>query len=371
MESKMKTFSGKFYMFNWLRIQSYAGLVFAGLFFSLLLKLCMRKRYREFSAEYDEFVSRAKLKGLPRGCKKAFFASLLIYGSYVREFFLYDFIHLNDRGRRSFITETNRYLFYPKYNGAGKRIEMQDKYLAYQAYRKFYRREVMRIDHETTVQDIKAFFQRCTRKDGCILKPNLAGCGRGIEIVRQADHPSEQDAYSYICSKQGYVMEELVEEAGIMKELHPGSVNTVRVYACRACDGIRIFGSHLRIGVGNSIVDNAALGGVVVSITKEGYAWTSGIDEFGRQYFCHPDTQIRLAGIQLPEWKKALQLIKEAMDVIPDIRFVGWDLAYTEQGWIIIEANDNAQFYGAQLPYHKGLLHEAEQYLQGTLGTVI
>ena len=52
------------------------------------------------------------------------------------------------------------------------------------------------------------------------------------------------------------------------------------------------------------------------------------------------------------------------MLVFPDIRFVGWDLAYTDNGWIIIEANDNGQFHGYQIPYHHGCRKELENYIR-------
>lgn len=369
MNAEMKTYSVKFRLFSWLHIQSYAGLVIAGSCFTLLLKLCMQSRYRIYSEAYDSYVSSAGLTGLPAGCKQAYFASMLIYGAFVREFFLYDFIHLNDRGRRTFFTEINRYQLYRSCNGASKRIEMQDKFLAYESFRKYYHREIMRITKETSPMETEAFFSRCRNREGCILKPNFAGCGRGVEIVKPEDFASREEMYAYICSKEGFVIEELVQQTGLMQELHPQSVNTVRIYACRADDGIRIFGSHLRIGVGASIVDNAAQGGIAVSITNDGSAWTSGVDEYGKIYRFHPDTHICLSDIKVPEWEKALQIVKEAMDVIPDIRFVGWDLAYTADGWIMIEANDNAQFYGAQIPYHKGLRHEVAGYLEGSLGS--
>ena len=360
MAAEMKSYSDKYRVFTWIRLQSYRGTVFAGTLFTLFLKCAMSNKYRQFSEEYDEYIRAAGIDP-PKGCKKAYIACLLVYGAHVKEFFLYDFMHLNDSGRREFVTEINRYKIYQTYNGAKKRIEMQDKYLAYEAFRKYYHREMMRITKDTTADALRDFFRN---RDAGILKPNLAGCGRGVEIVRLKDFSSPEEAFAYILTKTDYVLEELVQQAACMQALHPQSVNTVRVYACRTASGIRIFGSHLRIGVGDSVVDNAAQGGVVVSITNDGDAWTSGVDEFGSTHICHPDTHVRLPGLRMPEWEKAVQLVTEAMDVFPDIRFVGWDLAYTDAGWIIIEANDNAQFYGAQMPYHKGLRKEIDRYFQ-------
>lgn len=360
MNAELNTYSSKFDMFTWMRINSYPGLVIVGFLFSFLLRLFLRKQYAFFSNEYDDYVKRSNVFDPPKHYKSAYFACLLIYGSVAKEFFLYDFIHLNDRGRRQFITEINRYKIYKTYNGAKKRIEMQDKYLAYQAFQKYYKREAIYITSDSTKEDLDSFF---INRDSGIMKPNYRGCGRGIEIVRLQNFSSREEAYAYILSKTDHILEELVVQSEMMRSLHPHSVNTVRVYACRTTHGIEIFGSHLRIGKHGSVVDNAAQGGVCVSITNDGYAWTSGVDEFGNTYLYHPDTNAYLPGMRMPDWDNAVKLVTEAMDVFPDIRFVGWDLSHTNDGWIIIEANDNAQFYGAQIPHHRGFFKEIHQFL--------
>ncbi len=357
----METYSGIYNLFTWLHINSLTGLYIIGLFFSLFLRLLSPSKYTELSSSFEEYVDRCRIVCDKKRYKAAFIACLFIYGSFVKEFFMYDFVHLNDKGRREYVTEISRYRIYPFFNGRKKRVEMQSKYKAYQSFKKFYQREVIFIGSETTAEELDHFFS--SRNCG-VLKPDMSGCGKGVEIVRLADYNSKEEAFSFILSHRNHVLEEYVTEADFFRRLHPQSVNTVRIYACRLKEKTVIFGSHLRIGLDDSVVDNAAAGGVIVSLTNEGIAWTSGVDEFGNTYLFHPDSHVFIPGMKMPEWDKAVSLVEEAMLVFPDIRFVGWDLAYTDNGWIIIEANDNGQFHGYQIPYHHGCRKELENYIR-------
>ena len=37
-------------------------------------------------------------------------------------------------------------------------------------------------------------------------------------------------------------------------------------------------------------------------------------------------------------------LVKQMAQVIPSVRYVGWDVALTPNGWVMIEGNDKGQF---------------------------
>lgn len=355
----METYSRIYDLFTWIHINSLIGLRCFGFILSIVLKVLMPKKYRELVFLFNDYIAVANLPYDGSSYKNEYIACLFIYGSFVKEFFMYDFIHLNDSGRREYITEINRYKLYPKFNGRKKRIEMQSKYKAYETFRPYYKRDAILISQDTKFSDLESFF---AVRETAILKPDMSGCGKGVEMIRLSDYANREEAYKYILTHCNYILEEQIVQTGFMKQIHPQSVNTVRVYACRLKDGIHIFGSHMRVGLGDSIVDNAAAGGVIISVNNDGVVWTSGVDEFGNRYLEHPDTHVFIPGMKMPEWENALRLIDEVMAVYPDIRFVGWDLAYTNEGWIIVEANDNGQFHGAQIPYHRGWKKEMNRY---------
>lgn len=53
----------------------------------------------------------------------------------------------------------------------------------------------------------------------------------------------------------------------------------------------------------------------------------------------HPATGERIAGFQLPDWDEAVDLALRAHKTLPTIALVGWDIAITPDGAVIIEGN--------------------------------
>ena len=67
---------------------------------------------------------------------------------------------------------------------------------------------------------------------------------------------------------------------------------------------------------------------------------TARKEEFGGKEFTHhPDSKFNLGGFKIPFFKEACMLAISTVEYIPD-RWIGWDIAITPGGPIIIEAND-------------------------------
>ena len=48
--------------------------------------------------------------------------------------------------------------------------------------------------------------------------------------------------------------------------------------------------------------------------------------------------------------KEAVETVKKAAMIVPDVRYIGWDVAITEKGPAIIEGNNYAAYDFPQLP---------------------
>lgn len=49
---------------------------------------------------------------------------------------------------------------------------------------------------------------------------------------------------------------------------------------------------------------------------------------------------------------KALELVKEASKLVPEMRYVGWDVSFTPNGPILVEGNEYPGHDIYQLPEH-------------------
>ncbi len=72
---------------------------------------------------------------------------------------------------------------------------------------------------------------------------------------------------------------------------------------------------------------------------------------------CHPDTNILLEG-KLPHWELITQKIIEISSYLPQLRYMGYDIIITEEGFKIIEINSHSSidYFQAYQPFLLGEL---------------
>lgn len=162
---------------------------------------------------------------------------------------------------------------------------------------------------------------------------------------------------------RGVIVETLIDQDPRMAKFHPSSVNTVRMTTWRLDDRTIVFHPTFRMGVGNSFVDNAGAGGVLCAVDAATGKIIAAGNKFGQKFERHPDTNEQLIGATIPEWDKAVALVKELAQVVPDNRYTGWDLALTKDGWALVEANCRGQ-WGAQALTGEGFKQEVDGYLK-------
>ena len=53
----------------------------------------------------------------------------------------------------------------------------------------------------------------------------------------------------------------------------------------------------------------------------------------------------------------------EMADLAPNYHYIGWDLAHTDKGWIMVEGNPRGMLVMMQMFYRLGFKEEVENYL--------
>lgn len=160
-------------------------------------------------------------------------------------------------------------------------------------------------------------------------------------VVRNGQNMPWSEAAATI--GDGLLVEEVVRQHADLAALHPHSVNTMRITTVRREDGeIVLLYAFLRVGVHGSCVNNLAAGGLGCHITDDGMLYpTARIEEPPTlpDFTEHPDTHVRFEGVRIPYWEECRDLLKRAHALFPRTHDVGWDVAVTPDGPIIIEAN--------------------------------
>lgn len=186
-------------------------------------------------------------------------------------------------------------------------------------------------------------------------------CGRGIFKLSFIDGKGYIDGqetaiteiYNLLISAR-YLAQTIISQHPLMSSLHFQSINSLRLITVKSMkdEVIRIWPSILRIGTGDSIVDNTSQGGLCVGVNFE----TSKLKkygffkpEFGRKTEIHPDSGVKFCEFKVPFLKEAVKQAIYFHSMLPGIQSVGWDIAIGENGPVFIEGNDNWEINGPQI----------------------
>lgn len=234
---------------------------------------------------------------------------------------------ISKTAKQNMLPKNELYLFDKKYNPKSDIHLIGNKYECYERFKEYYGRECVLVKKSAGIG--KDFEDFCARKKKFIIKPLFNDSGVGVEVFTNGE--SEVPNYSFIA-------EEIIKQSDDMAKFHPQSVNTLRLNTIRCKDSIVVWQCILRYGRGGNVVDNAHFGGVFSVIDDNGFAIAAG-DVERHKYTVHPDTGVPLIGFKVPEWEQACELVRHLATKVGGLRYIGWDLAHTDKGWILVEAN--------------------------------
>ena len=161
-----------------------------------------------------------------------------------------------------------------------------------------------------------------------------------------------------------WIIEEKIIQVPETAQWNQSSVNTVRLPAILQNDKFSVLGPFLRTGRAGAIADNAGAGGIFACIDPQtGVVTTDGIDENGVYYEKHPNSGICYKGWQVPQWESLMKLTKEVHQLLPKHKYIGWDFAHTDDGWVLIEGNWG-EFIAQQSTMERGYKKEFVKYVQ-------
>ena len=220
-----------------------------------------------------------------------------------------------------------------KYNDKEYRDIFEHKDWFYENFSEFIGRDWMVVRSE---DDKEEFLNFIKDRDYVILKPAWeGGGGRGIRKVE-----AKEESFAEVLTELPCMVEEVIIQADELNKLNSSSVNTIRPFTFLKKDGTPVILScYLRIGNGG-LVDNFCSGGMLAPVDPEtGIIQCPGADENDETYYTHPITGTEIVGFQIPHFDKVREMIFAAAVKFPSLRYIGWDIAVTNNGPVMIEGN--------------------------------
>jgi len=250
-----------------------------------------------------------------------------------KEYFFYDFYKLKNSYRKKFLLVYHQKTVYKTINPNGF---TRDKYKSYLDLKPFFSREIIKVP-ECGMEEFIEFVKKHKK---VVLKPLEGSLGKGIAVFDYVDENTSISQFLYLSGKK-YLCEEFICQNSVLSQLNPFSVNTVRIVSLFSKDKTQIISATLRMGATEKCIDNLKSGGIGAVIDID----TGTISSSGKTYddVCfveHPNTKIVIKGIEIPNWDKVIDLVKQAHEVYKECPVLGWDIAITEDAAVLVEVNN-------------------------------
>ncbi|MBZ7925442.1 hypothetical protein LAC81_32395 [Ensifer adhaerens] len=170
-----------------------------------------------------------------------------------------------------------------------------------------------------------------------ISKPVDGSGGRGVRRISSVDEVDRRGRF---------LLEAAVVQHPYASAIYPHAVNTIRVLVGHdeASGKTILLGAAHRFGTERSRpTDNFKAGGIVSLIELESGTLSDAISDDGGPSRTtlprHPETGTRIGGTMIPHWNDIKTLARACTRSIAGLVYVGWDIALTEDGPIVIEGN--------------------------------
>ncbi len=277
-------------------------------------------------------------------------ACAIKYGAGYMDYDLFEMYNLTDEQRDTYITRGRNNDLIKRFNNQEYGHIFSNKLEFNKKFNSFIKRDFIKV-RGTNKDDIMVFM---AKHKVFMAKPINGTCGKGIEKINIKDYKSLEEIYNYLIREENnFELEEVVKQSEEVNAIYPGAINTVRIVTILGDDNIpHIICAYFRIGNGK-YVDNFNSGGMVAPVDeKTGEVLDKAIDKNKNLYERHPATNNIIKGFKFPNWNEALEMVKKAAVVVKEVRYVGWDVCFSDKGPLLIEGNDYPGHDIYQLPEH-------------------
>lgn len=274
-------------------------------------------------------------------------------GASFNDFFGYRFPLLNKRGRGEYITLRRTRKLQNICNNPNAIEIFRDKIKFNQQYSELLGRKWLDVS-TSSFSEFEDFLKSVGTK--VFIKDVEGLCGIGVECKKVSDINSEE-LYTRLTTTPNtrFLLEQPIIQTGLLADLHPWSVNTIRITTILDKVGTQVYimSAVLRIGTNHDHRDNLHAGGIAAHIDiPTGTIFLPGFNKQNQTFIYHPNTGIQLVGLKIPYWEECKKFIEEVAKKSSEVRYVGWDIVLNGDGtFVLIEGNDNGDHDVQQLHY--------------------
>ena len=260
--------------------------------------------------------------------------NFIINGSGYTDYFRGNYINLTKEEKKYFFTAKKFYKFLSYMNDSRYQIILNDKLVFNKYFSKYIKRDWLNL-RTATLDEFKKF----TKNKNIIFAKEVHGeGGHGISKINLKEVEIEKLYQKLIKNKQ-FLVEDEIKQSNELNEINPSVVNSFRIVTIYKDGKVYLVNNALRVNQGNNDVIGCT-DDVYFSLNEEGKIISNVIDDYGNIYLKHPLTNKLFSEVKIPHVKEAFELVKKLHLEIPMVRYIGWDIAFTNDGPELVEGNE-------------------------------
>ena len=263
------------------------------------------------------------------------FRNFLKRGIGYTDYYRGNYINLTKKEKDTFVTAKTFYKVIHYFNNDDYVCIFHDKLIFNKIFKDYLKREYIDLNRCTKEE----FAEFLNKYDTVFAKDPLGECGHGIKKIETSKVEDKNKLYEELKNNKQFLVEEAIIQGKELNEINPNVVNSFRILTLVKDNKAYIVGNALRVNQFDSDIIGCT-NDIYFSLNEEGKIDSKVTDDYGNIYKTHPLTNKEFSKVKIPGVKEAFEMCKKAALEVPEVRYVGWDIAFSDKGPVMVEGNE-------------------------------
>lgn len=255
------------------------------------------------------------------------------------DYFRGDYINLTRKQKDTYVTSKSFYKILHYLNDKKYEVLLNDKIVFNRLFYKYLKRDFITLDN-SSLNDFKKFI---SNKDIIFAKNPTGFGGHGVSKIVKKNIKNLEQLYQELKEKNQILIEEAIEQSKELNEINPYVVNSFRIVTLYKDGKVYIINNALRVNQDESEIIGCT-NDLYFKLNEDGTISGNVIDDYANVYESHPLTGKKFKDVKIKGVDDAFSMVKEAALLVPKMRYVGWDIAFTDNGPVLLEGNEYPGF---------------------------
>ncbi len=236
-----------------------------------------------------------------------------------------NYIQLTKKEKDTFVCAKSFYKIIHYLNDKEYQVILHDKIVFNTYFSSYIHRKWLDLRNHS-LEEFKEFLK--DQKVVFAKKPIGEG-GKGISKIIVGEWQTE-NLYEELKKRGQFLVEEAIKQAEEVNQINPNVVNSFRIITIYKEGKVFIVNNAFRVNQDAKEIIGCT-NDVYFHLNEEGKIDSNVIDDFGTIYKEHPLTHKKFCEVEIKGVKEAYNLVAQLHKQIPQVRYIGWDVAFTKE----------------------------------------